>query len=256
MSQTAMIKIYTILAFVFIASTTFADDNQLLLEEANKSYSEDNFDRAIELYQKVIENGVESAGVYFNLGNAYFKINDMPSAILFYEKAKKLNPSDEDIQENLKIANSRIVDKIETVPDIFYKRWWKNLLYAFTVDQWAIISLVSFGMIFLMLLFFLLTNIFWIKKTSFWLGILFIVVSAATWMLANQKYKTFTEDHQAIVFTPTLTVKSSPSETGIDLFVIHEGTKVHITDHIAEWYEVKIANGSVGWVKEQSIKKI
>lgn len=251
-----MIKIWTIIAFVFITLAAVADDNQLLLEEANKSYSEDNFDRAIELYQKVIESGVESADVYFNLGNAYFKMNDMPSAILYYEKAKKLNPNDEDILENLKIANSRIVDKIETVPDIFYKRWWKNLLYAFTVDQWAIISLVSFALIFIMLLFFLLTNMYWIKKTSFWLGILFVIISGATWMLANQKFKTFTEDHQAIVFTPTLTVKSSPSETGIDLFVIHEGTKVHITDHIGEWYEVKIANGSVGWIREHDIRKI
>jgi len=239
-----------------LAAADLTDDNRILLEEANKMYSEDNFDQAIDLYLKVIENGMESTGVYFNLGNACFKINDMPSAILYYEKAGKLNPNDEDIQHNLKIANSRIVDKIEAVPEIFYKRWWNNLLYSFTVDQWAVISLVSFALLFLMLLFFLLTNRYWIKKISFWLGIAFIVVSIATWMLANQKYKTFTEDHQAIVFTPTITVKSSPSETGIDLFVIHEGTKVQITDNIGKWYEVKIANGSVGWLKEKDIKKI
>ena len=254
-----MKKTLIILLMVFSAGLATAesnDDNRILLEEANKMYSEDNFDQAIDLYQKVIENGMESAGVYFNLGNAYFKINDMPSAILYYEKARKLKPNDDDILHNLKVANSRIVDKIETVPDIFYKRWWKNLLYSFTVDEWAVISLASFALLFLMLLFFLLTNRYWIKKISFWLGIAFIVVSIATWVLADQKYKTFTEDHQAIVFTPTITVKSSPSETGIDLFVIHEGTKVQITDHLGEWYEIKIANGSVGWLKEEDIRKI
>lgn len=251
-----MKKVFIILLLALSAGLASADDNKILLEEANKKYSEDNFDQAIGLYQKVIENGMESAAVYFNLGNAYFKINNMPSAILYYEKAKKLRPNDEDILHNLEIANSRTVDKIENVPEIFYIRWWKNLLYAFTVDDWAVISLVSFGLLFLMLLFFLLTNRYWLKKFSFWLGILFIVVSATTWMLANQKYKTFTEDHQAIVFTPTLTVKSSPSETSIDLFVIHEGTRVQITNHIGEWYEVKIANGSVGWLKENDIRKI
>lgn len=254
-----MKKIFIILLMVFPAGLATADttaDNRILLEEANKMYSEDKFDQAIDLYHKVIENGMESAGVYFNLGNAYYKINDMPSAILYYEKARKLKPNDDDILHNLKIANSRIVDKIETVPDIFYKRWWKNLLYSFSVDEWAVISIVSFVLLFLMLLFFLLTNRYWVKKISFWLGIVFIVVSIATWTLANQKYKTFTDDHQAIVFTPTITVKSSPSETGIDLFVIHEGSKVQITDHLGEWYEVKIANGSVGWLKEEDIRKI
>jgi tetratricopeptide (TPR) repeat protein len=246
-----------IMAVMFLFSlAAMADDNELLIAEANKSYSEDNFEQAIELYEKVIENGVESVGVYYNLGNAYFKLNDMPSAILYYEKARKLDPNDEDILVNLEIANSRIVDKIENVPDIFYQRWWNNLLYAFTVDQWAIISLVFFSLIFVMLLFFLLTSVYWIKKTAFWMGIIFITISGASWLLANQKYNTFTEDHQAIIFTPTITVKSSPSETGIDLFVIHEGTKVQITDHIGEWYEVKIANGSVGWIKEFDLRKI
>lgn len=251
-----MKKLIIILCMLLTAGMAIADDNQLLLEEANKSYSNDNFEKAIELYQKVIDNGMESAGVYFNLGNAYFKMNNLPSAILYYEKAKKLKPNDEDINTNLEIANSRIVDKIENVPEIFYKRWWKILLYTFSVDQWAVISLASFALIFLMLLFFLLTKIYWLKKTSFWLGIIFIIISGTTYLLANQKYKTFTQDHQAIVFTPTLTVKSSPSENGVDLFVIHEGTKVRITDHVGDWYEVKIANGSVGWLKENDIRKI
>lgn len=251
-----MKKYIVIIFFTLLAGFAFADDNLQLIEEANKSYSEDDFQTAIDLYQKVISNGVESSELYFNLGNAYFKMNEIPSAILYYEKAKKLNPSDEDILFNLQIANSRIIDKIDVVPDIFYVKWWKNLLYAFSVDEWAMMSIISFTTVVIMLLFFLLSNIYWIKKTSFWVGLIFILFSVTTFLLANQKYNSFTRDHQAIVFSPTLTVKSSPSETGIDLFVIHEGSKVQIKDHIGEWYEIEIANGSVGWIKEKDIRKI
>lgn len=251
-----MKKSIIIIFILLTAGFAFADDNQILIEEANKNYSEDNFEQAIEMYQKVIDNGVESPEIYYNMGNAYFKINDLPSAILYYEKAKKLNPSDADVLYNLQIANSRIVDKIENVPDIFFKQWWNDLIYSYSVDQWGWISVISFSLLFVMLLFFLLSNIFWLKKASFWLGLFFILISGTSYLLANQKYNSFKKDHQAIVFTPTITVKSSPTETGIDLFVIHEGTKVQITDHIGEWYEVEIANGSVGWIKEDDVRKI
>ncbi len=251
-----MKKLIIIITVLLISGLAFADDNRILIDEANKNYSDDNFDQAIEMYQKVIENGYESTELYFNLGNAYFKLNNIPSAILYYEKAKKLDPLDKDILFNLQIANNRIVDKIETVPDIFYQRWWNMLVYSLTVEEWGWISLISFALIFIMLLFFLLSNMFWLKKMSFWMGLLFILFSGTSYLLANQKYNSFKKDHQAIVFTPTVTVKSSPSETGIDLFVIHEGTKVLITDHIGIWYEVEIANGSVGWIQESDLIKI
>lgn len=247
---------FAIIFFIMLAGIAFADDNMILIEEANKNYGEDNFEQAIELYQKAIDNGVESSELYYNLGNAYFKLNNIPSSILYYEKAEKLNPNDEDILFNLQIANNRIVDKIEQVPEIFYVRWWKNILYTFTVDEWGYLSLISFVLVVVMLLIFFLTNIYWIKKFSFWLGLVFIVFALTTYLLANQKYNSFIKDHEAIIFTPTLTVKSSPSDSGIDLFVIHEGSKVQIRDHVGEWYEIELANGSVGWVKENDIQKI
>ncbi len=251
-----MKNIFFVICFLLSAGLAVANDNLLLMEEANKSYSENNFEQAIELYEKVIDNGMESPALYFNLGNAYFKINEIPSAILYYEKARKLKPYDEDILFNLAIANSRIVDKIETVPDIFYVKWWKNLVYTLAVDEWALASLISFSLVCTMLLIFLLTNVVWIKKTSFWLGLIMVLISATTYLMAGQKYNTFTKDHQAIVFTPTIAVKSSPSESGIDLFVIHEGSKISILDNVGEWYKIEIANGSVGWLKEKDFKKI
>lgn len=251
-----MNKIWIIFLLLLSTLQLTADDNLILMKEANKNYDEGRYHDAIELYRKVIENGMESKSLYYNLGNACFKTNDMASAILYYEKALKLDPNDEDIRHNLKIANNRIVDKIESVPQVFYMRWWNQLTHVLTVDGWAIASIISFGAFLLMLLVFLMTRSFWLKKTSFWLGLIFVVFTVSTYSLANQRYNSFRKDHEAIVFTPTVTVKSSPSENSIDLFVIHEGTKVEIADHVGEWYEIKIANGSMGWLKEDDIKKI
>ncbi|OYT14269.1 MAG: hypothetical protein B6I19_00830 [Bacteroidetes bacterium 4572_114] len=228
----------------------------ILLEEANKVYNEGSYGQAIELYEKVLENGYTSAEVYYNLGNAFFKQNNFAAAILNYEKAKKIEPNDEDINFNLKIANNRIVDKIETVPELFYLQWWNSLIYALTVDQWGWTGLISFFLLLVMALIFLLSRIVWLKKLSFWFGLLFLLISISTYALANQKFNSFRKDHEAIVFTPTVTVKSSPSESSIDLFVIHEGTKVELTDNLGDWYEIKIANGSVGWIKNDDIEKI
>jgi len=241
---------------LFTAIPAFADDNQILIEEANKDYNEARYQDAVDLYEKVLLNGYESPKLYYNLGNSYFKLKDMASAILYFEKAKKLDPDDEDINFNLKIVNNNIVDKIETVPELFYIRWWNSLTHFFTVDQWAMLSLISFIAFFGFALVFLLSGIVWLKKYSFWFGIVFLVVTLSSYSMANERFNSFKKDHEAIVFTPTVTVKSSPSENSIDLFVIHSGTKVQLTDHVGDWYEVKIANGSVGWLLNNEIKKI
>lgn len=249
-------RIFLTILILLSFSVVNADDNKILLEEANKVYNEGSFEQAIELYEKVLENGYESAEVYYNLGNACFKQNNFAAAILNYEKAKKIEPNDEDINFNLKIANNRIVDKIETVPELFYVQWWNSLIYTLTVDQWGWVGLISFSLLLVMALVFLLSHIVWLKKLSFWFGLLFIIISISTYALANQKFNSFRKDHEAIIFTPTVTVKSSPSESSIDLFVIHEGTKVELTDNLGDWYEIKIANGSVGWIKTDDIEKI
>jgi tetratricopeptide (TPR) repeat protein len=249
-------RIFLVIILFFSLSAVNADDNLILLEEANKVYNEGSFGQAAELYEKVIENGYHSANLYYNLGNAHFKQNNFSSAILYYEKAKKLEPNNEDINFNLNIANNRIVDKIETVPELFYVRWWNTLSYALTVDQWGLVSIISFVLLLLMALGFLLSHMVWLKKTSFWFGMLFMVIFISTYAQANQKFNSFKEDHEAIVFTPTVTVKSSPTESSIDLFVIHEGTKVEMIDHVGDWYEIIIANGGGGWVRGDDIEKI
>mgnify|MGYP001214746363 FL=1 len=240
----------------FISYGLFAADNDALVVKANKAYSAGAYQQAVTLYQQVISNGFEASELYYNLGNAYFKSNDMPSAILYYEKALKLNPRDEYVKNNIQVANSKITDKILPLPDLFYKRWWNAAKNLFTMDTWAVILIINVVLFFIAISFYLISNTVLIRKASFWCGILLFIFSTFSFLFASNRYHTLTRQKEAIIFTPSLTVKSSPDENSTDLFVLHEGTKVSITDKVGQWREVKIANGSVGWVKAETFREI
>lgn len=223
---------------------------------ANKEYNEGHYEIAIDLYNNVISEGYTSAELFYNLGNAYFKINAIPESILYYEKALKIDPQNKDIQFNLNIANSRKIDKIEEVPELFYIEWWNSFTVLFPPNIWAYICVSFFILIFIFGTFFMISRSYGIKKTSFWISVLALVFFLLSLLVSIQTYNDFFSENQAIIFDPTITVKSSPTESSVDLFVIHEGTKVEILDKVEGWYEIKIANGSEGWLPESSLKKI
>jgi len=252
-----MKKITIILAVFYLPLLVAAGERQqALVASADSAYREKLYTRAIDKYESVIMQGYESAALYYNLGNAYFNINDLPAAILNYERAKVLDPRDEDIAFNLRIANSMITDKIEPVPEIFYIRWWKSLRNSFNLHTWTITSISLFIFLLVCIGTFVLSRRLPLRKTAFWTGFIILLFSAAAFSMASTKF-TIQHDHlEAIVFEPTITVKSSPSETGKDLFVIHEGTKVFIMDEINNWCNIRIANGSEGWMPIGSLKRI
>ncbi len=250
-----------ILSFISIiilsCNSLFAQDHlQQTIAEANKAYDDGLYNQSIELYQAVIDSGYTSTELYYNLGNAYFKLKDIPSAILYYEKAKKTAPKNEDILFNLNIAKTRIVDRIDEVPELFYIKWWKSFVNLFSLNTWTILSLISFSIIFVCATVFFISRNTNLRKFSFWFGILIIFFSFISFTISYQKYFEYREQHEAIIFTPTITVKSSPNQNSIDLFVIHEGTKIEIIDKVEGWYEIRIANGSVGWLPAHAIKMI
>jgi len=251
-----MKKLVSLIVLLFVVLQVFAINESVIIDKANKAYSDEHYAEAIDLYLKVVEAGYESSELYYNLGNAYFKSNDLPSAILYYEKSIKLNPADEDSRFNLKVANSLIPDKIEEVPVMFYKRWWNNIYDLFGANTWARLSVALFIVLLIFLAIYIAGNSYYIRKTFFWLGILFFVFTIFSFSFSYQKYNTCIDTKEAIVFDPTRTVKSSPDEKSVDLFVIHEGTKLTIMEHIGEWYEIRIANGSVGWIPISSVKSI
>ena len=252
-----MKQILNILIFLFLfLQSAFSANVDTIFSRANHEYTNEMYTNAIEDYHLVIQNGVESAELYFNLGNAYFKTNDIPSAVLYYEKAKKLKPTDEDINFNLNVANTQIVDKIEPVPELFLKKWWRSIYNIFNADTWAIVSVVGFILFFVLLAFYLLSKYIVIRKSAFYTGLIVLFLTLFTFTIALQKYNILKHKKEAIVFVPTITVKSSPNQNSVDLFVIHEGAKVRILEKVGNWNEIKIANGSVGWLPAKALKDI
>lgn len=251
-----MKRLFYIIGLFLILNSAFPSEIDSLFVKANNNYSQNLYSNAIEQYLQIIDQGYESAEVYYNLGNAFFKSNDIPSAILYYEKARKLKPNDDDIEFNLKVANTKIVDKIEPVPELFFWRWWRSIYNIFSADTWAKIGVAGFILFFIMLAFYLLSKQILIRKTAFYTGMVIFIFTLFTIIVGYQKYNLLKSENEAIVFTPTITVKSSPNQNSVDLFVIHEGSKVQIVEKVGGWYEIKIANGSVGWLPASALKSI
>ncbi len=249
-------KIFLSLILIPAFSLSLLAGPQDDFDKANKAYSAGFYENAISLYEKIIADGSASPDIFYNLGNAYFKLDDIPSAILNYERALKWDPSNEDYQYNLKVANNKIVDKIDVLPELFYVRWWKSLKLWFSPDGWAKTALFTFALIFITVALFLLTSRMWMRKALFSFGILLILVNLISGIIAMQTYKEAKNQRTAIIFTPTVPVKSSPDESSIDLFVIHEGLKVTVIDEIGDWNEIRIANGSKGWIQSEHFKAI
>ena len=251
-----MKKITFVIFILLFALGSMASENQLIIAKANKAYSDGLYTNAADLYKQVITSGYSSWELYYNLGNTYYKLNDFPSAILYYEKAKKLNPGNEDIDFNLKVTNNKISDKIEPLPELFYKQWYRGLVESFPVDTWSWIVIIAFILAMGSASVFIISRRVIIRKTSFWLGVLLFVLSLCSFLFAYQNYQTLNNNSAAIIFAPTVTVKSSPDEKSIDLFVLHEGTKVQIIDNIGVWYEIRISSGSIGWLPSSTVEKI
>jgi len=247
-----------ILIFILflLPGLTYAVDQEITIAKANKAYTDGFYANAVELYKSVITAGNESADLYYNLGNACYKQNDFASSILYFEKARKLDPGNEDVNFNLKIANTKITDKIEPIPELFYKRWVKKLIESFSVDKWSKLGLAFLFLGLVAGVFYVVSKHLLIRKAGFWLGIFFVFVSLFSFLFAWQSYNEIMHRKEAIIFSPTVTIKSSPDEKSIDLFVLHEGAKVELIDNIGTWYEIRIANGSVGWLIASSVEKI
>jgi tetratricopeptide (TPR) repeat protein len=245
-----------IFILLFTAITAFSSVEQVTIVKANKAYSAGSYTNAAELYQEVVAAGFVSPELYYNLGNAYFKMNDFARAILWYERSKRLDPGNEDVNFNLNVANTKISDKIEPLPEMFYKRWFNGLLLLFSVDAWAIMGVCLFIAGLCGFILYLASRILVLRKAGFWLALGLLFLSFFTFAFAWNGYRLTESTHEAIVFTPTITVKSSPNEKSTDLFVLHEGAKVKLLDNIGGWYEIRIANGSVGWLPKEVLEKI
>lgn len=242
--------------FSMVAGGRANYDPDSVFTRANIAYSENDFDRAIPLYKSIIDNGYESAELYFNLGNAWYRSRNYPRAILNYERALLLDPMNENILHNLEKARLYNVDKIDEIPEIIIQRGIKQVVGMLRSNTWAIFSMALFiaGLILLMVYFMSLK--IQLKRIGFYTGVILLIFSLLSFGLAAKAKKMQLESKGAIVLTPSVTVKGSPAIGGTDLFIIHEGTKVFIQDSINDWYEIKLSDGKQGWLPQADIEVI
>lgn len=244
-----MKRAYILLVFVIASIGMMAQSIQdQKFAKANYYYNESRYDTAVIIYERIMEEGFVSAPLLYNIGNTYFKMRNYPMAILYYEKALKLDPTNKEIKQNLAIANALITDKIEPMPVFFLTKWWRNIGNQLSANGWAGASLKLFGLLLILLFVYFTARTRGVRKASFFTSIFVIILFVCSLIFAYQKHQYLNEQNEAIVMMPTITVKSSPSSSGVDLFVLHEGTKVEIMDKADNWDKIKIADGSVGWM--------
>ena len=253
------IRIFILMGFMLLCSLSRAESTtprEDWFEKGNSAYQEQNYQQAIDEYLKAENEGWSSAELYFNLGNSYFRLDKWAEAILYYERAKRIDPGDEDILINLEHANLKIKDQIEEAPIFFTKVWWNWILGLFSIDGWGWMSILFFVffLAFLGLFFVLRTD----SRRKLWLGLssVLLLLTVLAFVFAQVRINQLERTDEAIIFTESVVIKSSPEESSQDLYRVHRGIKVIITDTEGEWVHIEWADGKGGWVQKRHLEII
>ena len=224
--------------------------------DADSAYVNGNYQEAIKGYEALLRNGA-SAELYYNLGNAYYRTENITRAVLNFERALLLSPGDSDIRFNLQIARSKTIDKIVPESEMFFVTWYRSLVNMMSVDGWGRTALVSLALVIVLFLVYLFSARVWMQKVGFFGGGVLLVLFVISNIFAWQQRQNLLYRQGAIVIAPSVTVKSTPAQNGTDLFILHEGTKVIITDgSMKNWREVRLADGKKGWIESKKIEVI
>ena len=222
----------------------------------DSAYIKEDYATAAQIYEGLLSDG-ESADVYYNLGNSYYKLGEIAKSILNYERALLLQPGNGDIRANLEVARAKAIDKVELVPEIFFISWVKSLINIMSVDAWAWWGIVSFLFFIVALYLFIFSKQVVLKKIGFTASIVLLMITVCANIFASEQKEHLVNRTSAIVMNPSVTVRSTPSESGTSLFILHEGRKVSIKDKsMREWTEISLEDGKVGWVPASSIEVI
>jgi len=246
-----------LIGILLIFDYSFSQENVgEIFDTANKFYIDEKYQEAVNEYVEILNTGYENGAIYFNLGNAYYKLGSIGKAILYYEKAKKIIPGDEDVNNNLTLANLYIADKITPVPELFYIRYFKSFTKLMSLDTWAKVFLALYIIL-------CLTNCGRIiikkqKVRNFLHKLIFLSAFLTALFLFIMLYSFYELNRHdwAIVMSDKVEVSSSPTEDSTELFSIHEGTKVKIKRTNDKWIEISLADGKVGWITKDHIEII
>ncbi len=251
------------LALLLLACLPFAAQAQedayvdSLWNEANTAYVEGRWSDAAAGYERISGMGLESAPLYCNTGDAFFKEGNVPMAILYYERALKLDPSYEDARYNLDMLKMMIQDRIDPVPEFILKVWARKMCYMMDSDSWAWCFLVLLAATLALALLFLLAPGSGGRRAGFFTGIVTLLLAVSALSFSIWQKRDYMSADEAIVMRPVTSVKSSPSsESSMDLFILHEGTKVTIIDSVGDWSNIELADGRQGWIPSADMEII
>lgn len=251
------IFILLLLSFLFVSIKVLAqEEKNEKFRQGSSYFTSGDYGKALESWLDLYNTGYKSAELEYNIGNAYFKMNNVPGAILFYERARLLKPADEDIGYNLQIVKTMAVDRFEEIPELFFIRWYNFIALVFSSNRWAYISITTFILSLLFISLYLYSSRYRLKVLGFWIALALMVVALTSFALSGRNKSLVNNSDKAIIFSPLVNGKSAPDSSGTDLFLLHEGTKVNIEDKVGEWFEVRLSDGNKGWIPSNSLEII
>ena len=249
-------RVYALFFLLVLVQKSLAEEALVQFEEANQFYRAGDYQKAASAYEQILKNGYESASLYYNLGNAYFKTYNLPSAILYYERALRLSPHDEDVAYNLRLANLRVVDKIEPIPRLFFIEWWRSFVNIFSSGGWVVLGIVGLWCVVFSGAAFMIVHSIVLQRLTLFFAFIFVLVCLFSVIGTYQRIQQEEDTRNAIVFASSVSVKSAPDRQSTDLFVIHDGVKVELLDAIGDWKKIRLADGKVGWMPAESLQII
>lgn len=230
--------------------------NDQLFERANTLYNQGDFEEAISTYEAIIDTGAHSAALYFNLANAHYKLNHIAPSIYYYEKALQLAPKDKEIHNNIAFARNMTIDAIDSLPEVGFAKFSKNITNWLTFDNWAKLSVLFMVLFVVFYLVYYFNYIAIKKRLAFIAALSCLLLSGASVALATHNYNMVKKDRPAIVFAKESQVKSEPNLRSSESFKLHEGTKVQILDTVNHWNKIKLADGKTGWIPKEDVRPL
>lgn len=252
-----MTTLRTLVVLILVsAGTVFAQSPEQVFQQGNMLYQQGSLDEARKAYELLLGQGYVSGELYYNLGNVYYRTGNIARGILFYERAARLIPQDEDLQHNLTLANLRITDRIEPTPRLFIWDWWDGLKSALSLQGLTWLMFFSYLVVIAFVALLLLGGSYTVRRVgligSAVTGVLFLLVLA----VFIGRLADLGATDEAILMTPVATVKNSPDPKSSDAFVLHSGVKVRVIDRVSEWVNIRLADGKQGWLERSSIEVI